>query len=264
MNDPIDFTGANRAAWNQAADIHARNNFARLEREFSTPGFSLLDETLSELFRRIGLDNTAVAQLQCNNGRELLSVKNLGAGRCVGFDISEAFIEQARRLAEAGGIDCEFSACSITDIPAEYNSRFGIVFISVGSLGWIQDLTRYFQVARRLLQPGGWLLIYEEHPILDMFEPGKPDPTRLYNSYFKNQPFVDQDGLDYYGFTTYEALPTYWFHHKLSDVFGAILAQGFAIRSFEEYPYDLSNTFAYLEQVEACPPLSYSLLAQLE
>lgn len=44
----------------------------------------------------------------CNNGRELLSIKNKGAGYCVGFDIAEGFIDQARQLAKAGDIDCEF------------------------------------------------------------------------------------------------------------------------------------------------------------
>ncbi len=264
MSEPKDFTDANRAAWNQAAGVHERQNFEQLARDFQAPGFSLLDETITRLFLQVGLENTPVAQLQCNNGRELLSIKNLGAGTCVGFDISEAFIEQARRLAKGSGIDCQFVAADIYAIPESYNEQFGIVFISVGSLGWIPDLERYFQVVRRLLRPGGRLIIYEEHPILDMFEPGAPDPMRLYHSYFKEQPYIDQDGLDYYGHTTYESLPTYWFHHKLSDIFSAILGQGLAIQAFEEYPRDLSNVFAYLEQQPAMPPLSYALLARLE
>ncbi len=263
MSDPENYTGANRAAWNQAAGVHERQNFERLVQDFKTPGFSLLDETITGLFHQVGLEGAPVAQLQCNNGRELLSIKNLGAGRCTGFDISEAFIEQARRLAAASGIDCRFVASDIYDIPESYNDLFGIVFISVGSLGWIPDLGRYFQVVRRLLSPEGWLLIYEEHPILDMFEPGNPDPMQLYHSYFKEQPYIDQDGLDYYGHTTYESLPTYWFHHKLSDIFSAVLGQGLSIRSFAEYPHDLSNVFAYMEQETARPPLSFSLLARL-
>ncbi len=264
MNDSFDYTNANRAAWNEAADVHAQHNFERLARDFAVPGFSLLDQTLTGLLEKVGLAGTPVAQLQCNNGRELLSIKNLGAGRCIGFDISEAFIEQAQRLAASGGIDCEFVASNIYEIPSRFNAQFGLVFISVGSLGWIPDLDRYFQVAARLLHSHGWLLIYEEHPILDMFEPSAEDPMRLYNSYFKDQPFIDQDGLDYYGNTTYDSLPTYWFHHKLSDIFTAMLAQGLVIQSFQEYAHDLANVFSYMEQVQAKPPLSYSLLARLE
>lgn len=263
MSEPFDYAAANRTAWNQAAPLHRQANFARLLQKFKEPGCNLLDETATGLLKSIGVENTAVAQLQCNNGRELLSIKNLGASRCTGFDISDAFIDQARQLAAAGGIECEFVAGDIYAIPSEYDRQFGILFISVGSLGWMPDLAAYFSVVRRLLSPGGWLFIYEMHPLLDMFEPGSEQPLIPCYSYFLDQPFVDQDGLDYYGHTTYASAPTYWFHHKLADIFNACLAHGLALRSFEEYPHDESNVFKYLERQSVRLPLSYTLLAQL-
>lgn len=52
-------------------------------------GYSSLDTIETYHLEKINLVDKAVAQLCCNNGRELLSIKNKGAGYCVGFDIAE-------------------------------------------------------------------------------------------------------------------------------------------------------------------------------
>src|ERR1700751_4349683 len=84
-----DYTAANREAWDEAAPIHARRTFDQLLTDFRRPGHSCLDALETRTLRDIGLARKSVVQICCNNGRELLSAKNLGAGRCVGFDISD-------------------------------------------------------------------------------------------------------------------------------------------------------------------------------
>jgi ubiquinone/menaquinone biosynthesis C-methylase UbiE len=206
-----------------------------------------------------------VAHLCCNNGRELLSIKNMGARRCVGFDISDNFIDQARYLAESSNVACEFVRADVYDIPALYDNDFDLVYISVGTLGWMPDIRGFFQVAARLLKPEGWLLIYEMHPILDMFEGDDTnDPPLLQQSYFRMQPFVEDTGLDYYGMTAYQSSPSYWFHHKMSDIFDGCLSNQLALRSFQEYDHDISNLFARFEKHQVRLPLSYTLVAQRE
>jgi predicted RNA methylase len=121
-------------AWNQAAPLHEQQRFARLLEDFRRPGYSLLDHVETAILKEIGLEGKAVAHLSCNNGRELLSVKNLGAGRCVGFDISDAFVDQARRLAQAAGLACEFVATDVYEIPATYDRSFDLVYITIGAL----------------------------------------------------------------------------------------------------------------------------------
>src|SRR5512147_1738742 len=103
-----DYTAANRQSWNEAAPVHKEQKFEELLQAFRRPGYSRLDQIATHTFEKIGIQGKTVAQLCCNNGRELLSVKNMGAGRCVGFDIADNFIEQGRQLAAAGNITCEF------------------------------------------------------------------------------------------------------------------------------------------------------------
>ncbi len=97
------FTDANREAWDEAAPLHRGQNMESLLAAFRTPGYSCLDEIETERIQALGVAGKDVAQLCCNNGRELLSVKNMGAARCVGFDGAKGFIEQAR---EANAMLC--------------------------------------------------------------------------------------------------------------------------------------------------------------
>ena len=134
-----DYIEANRQSWDEAAPIHARLKLAELIANFRKPGYSCLDEIETAILERIGVKGKTVAQLCCNNGREILSVKNMGAGRCVGFDISEAFLDQGRRMAEAGKIDCEFVAGNVYDIPTSYDGQFDLITVTIGALGWLPD-----------------------------------------------------------------------------------------------------------------------------
>jgi ubiquinone/menaquinone biosynthesis C-methylase UbiE len=204
-------------------------------------------------------------QICCNNGRELLSIKNLGAARCVGFDISDAFIDEARRLAAAGSIDCTFVRSDVYAIPAEHDASFDIAYVSVGVLTWMPDLAEFFRIAARLLKPGGRLLVYEIHPMADMFEPeaGSSPPAPRY-SYFEAGPIAESTGLDYYGGIRYAAKTNYSFHHTLGDIFEGCLRAGFAIRSFREYGHDIANIFAPFADMEVRLPLCYTLTAERE
>src|SRR3546814_1097938 len=103
-----DYIEANRQSWDEAAPVHAEQKLADLLAGFAKPGYSCLDEIETAILEKIGVEGKAVAQLCCNNGREVLSVVNMGAARGVGFDISEAFLEQGRQMARAGNIAGEF------------------------------------------------------------------------------------------------------------------------------------------------------------
>jgi ubiquinone/menaquinone biosynthesis C-methylase UbiE len=257
-----DYFDANRAAWNETAPRHAAAGFERLLKGFQQPGFSVLDTVETGHLQELGITGKDIVQLSCNNGRELLSIKNMGAGRCVGFDISDGFIEQAHRLVAASGIECEFVRANVYEIPSDYNSSFDLAYITVGALGWLPNIRAFFDIVARLLRPRGRLLIYEMHPILDMFEQGTPRPLDLVHSYFRTEPYIEDDGLDYIGNTTYKGPVSYWFHHKMSDIIQACIDSGLAIRRFVEYEHDISNAFAYLANEPIRPPLTYVLSAE--
>lgn len=256
-----DITSANREAWDEAAPLHRAQNMERLAAAFREPGYSCLDEVETARLRALGVAGKDVAQLCCNNGRELLSVENLGAARCVGFDGAEGFIEQARELAAAAGADCEFVCTDVYEIPADYNTSFDLVTITIGVLGWMPDLLGFLAVAARLLRPGDSLFVYEQHPILDMIEPGKAgDPVSWDHSYFRAESFAKRGGLDYYGGGSYESKPLAWFHHRLSEVVMAGLACGLAVEHFDELPGHISNTWFNVEHQGPNLPMSYTLI----
>lgn len=257
-----DYVEANRRAWNQVAPIHAEVNQAKLLQRFSQPGYSVLDAYETAKLQEIGVVGKAVAQLACNNGRELLSIKNMGAGRCVGFDLSAEFIKQAEALNQAAQQDCEFVATSVYDIPAAYDQAFDLVFITIGVLSWMPDIHAFFAVVGRILRPGGHLMIYEMHPFLNMLDlPEETEhPLQISLSYF-NPAATEDNGLDYYTGTDYDALPNYWFAHPLSVIFTAMIQNQIAIAAFDEYPHDISMIFKALEPLQKVP-LSYILVGE--
>ena len=265
--NPTDFTEANRAAWNETAPIHAEQNLEDLLENFSKPGFSCLHKPFEvERLEALMLGGKSVAQLCCNNGRELISVKNLfNAGRCVGFDISDEFIGQARVLNDAAKQDVEFVRVNVLEIPESFNAQFDLVYITIGALGWLPNLEVFLSTIARLLKPGGNVFIYEMHPILDMFdadENAKKNPLELKHSYFRTTPYVETGGLDYYGGSSYESKPMFWFHYKLSDLIGSLIHTGLQIAAFDEFDFDISNVFTHFDALEIKPPMCYILEAQ--
>jgi SAM-dependent methyltransferase len=191
-----------------------------------------------------------------------LSIKNLGAARCVGFDQSSAFLAQAAELKAVGALECQFVEGDIYQTAPEFDSAFDLVVITIGVLGWMPELGKFFDVAVRLLRPGGQLFIHEQHPITNMLEPGDGDPFALVHSYFRSEPFADDDIIVYDDEDAGKGKTYYWFVHTLADTITACLERGLALDHFAEYPTNISSEeFDRFEDREAQLPLSYSLTA---
>ncbi len=158
-------------------------------------------------------------------------------------------------------MDCEFFCTDVYEIPADYDARFDLVTITIGVVSWMPDLSGFLAVAARLLRPGGALFIYEQHPILFMIEPGKAEePVSWDYSYFRREPFIESEGLDYYGGGTYESKPMTSFQYGLAEVVMAGLASGLAVEHFEELPGHISNSWYNVERQGPELPMSYTLV----
>lgn len=260
------YTEANRAAWNEVMPWHQKSAQEKWDLAFLQPGFICLDQTELELLRHIGVNHKNIAHLCCNNGIELMSLKNLGAGICVGFDIADEAIEEATQRAERSHIDCQFIRTDIYDIGAEYANQFDLVYISVGCLGWMPDLKLFFGKAAALLRENGQIFIHEIHPfseLLPLDGDTEPDSLRIVASYFKAEPHIDSGGLDYIGHSPYTAATTrYWFVHKFSDILMGLIDNHIAIEHFSEYEKDISAVFQRTEQAQAGVPLSYIMIGK--
>ncbi len=256
------YTDANRIAWNEAMPYHQKAKAGKFYEAFKKAGYSCLDETVTRKLKEIGLPGKETAQIGCNDGRELLSLKNLGAGRSVGFDISDAAIEEARKLAETSGISCKFVRTDIYEMPEVFKNSFDLIYISIGVLPWMPDLELFFKIAAGLLKTNGVLFIYESHPFLHMFDPSKKDdPFKVNDSYFRKEPWAES-GLDYYANTQYDASIHYDFPHTMSDVIGGFMKNKLEIILFEEYEHDISLCYSQMDNKDLKVPMSYILVGR--
>ncbi len=255
-------TQINREAWNEISVRHRQQNGDTWTKILVQPCASVLDSLVSARLRALMIEGRSVAQLCSNNGREIISLKNMGAGRCVGFDISDEAIGQANELAHAASVECEFVRTDLYDISSDFDQAFDLIFMSAGTLGWMPDLKSAFGVVARLLRPGGRFLIYEMHPVLDMFDSATDNPIEVLHSYWKTDPYVGE-GLDYLGDGSYKC-PTaeHWFHHTLGGIFGAIFENGMLVEAFTEYDHDISEIFGKLAAWPKKPPMCCILQGQ--
>lgn len=252
-----------KSAWNEAAAVQKAYSYERLLEAFRTPGYISIPRRRLNLLRKHGIEGRSVFQPCCNKGLDLLSLQNLGAARCFGFDISDEFIKQGRALADAGKIDCELIQADVYELDGSRNGQFDICLITLGTFMWMPDLDRFFAALTPLLRPNGWLLIHEFHPLSEVLRFERQQNgvrMSLAGNYFDNKPQLWTKGLDYFGGKQYDATPTYRFLHKISDIFGAMLRNGFAVESFDEFEESMRERI--FRDSESCPiPRSYTLTA---
>lgn len=260
------YTEANRAAWNEVMPKHQLAAKEKWDTLFSQPSYVSLADHEVKLLLQIGLKGKNVAHLCCNNGVELMSLKNLGADTCVGFDISDEAIKEASERATLCGIDCQFVRSDIYEIDAVYSNRFDIVYISAGCLGWMPDLRFLFEKAAALLTKDGVIFIHEIHPFSEMlpFDNSKTSDTlRIIEPYFKEEPYIEKGGLDYVGNSEYDAATTqYWFIHTISNILMGMINNRIRVEHFSEYEIDISAGHHQIETMKAGIPLSFILIGK--
>ncbi|MDC1535590.1 class I SAM-dependent methyltransferase [Candidatus Thioglobus sp.] len=253
------YTSTNRKHWNEVASVHQEKYVNNLLKLIADENFTTFDFVEKKLFQQIQLSGKSVAQVNCNNARELISVKRAGASRCVGFDISDEFIKQGETLKQAAGVDIELVCTDIYELGNAFDKQFDLLYITIGVLGWLQDLEAFFRILSRLLKPGGQIFIYEMHPILELFEEDSGGTIR--NDYFNKEPYFTENENDYMNPDEVIESPSYWFHHPLSKIFQSLIAEGFKMIHFDEYAHDISGRGEFLAEQEKRPPMCFSLIA---
>ena len=254
---------SNRQAWNDSARHHQDSpDWQALLTEVAQADFSCLDETLRGLLEQVGVDGKDVVQLGCNNGRESLSLFALGARSVVGVDQSAAFLEQARELNSRSPHKAEFVETDIHHLPESLRGRFDVALITIGVLNWMPDIGEFFRHVASTLKPGGQLVIYETHPFLEMFDPESDDPFRPVTSYFRREPFVQDQPIVYEGKVDQHTASSYWFVHTLGAIFTGAIEAGLQISHFKEYPHsNREELYDRYERQTAQLPLCFTLMA---
>jgi 2-polyprenyl-3-methyl-5-hydroxy-6-metoxy-1,4-benzoquinol methylase len=260
------YTETNRQAWNEAMPKHQAVIKDTLDKQFSSSGFIYQKEKeILQVLHNIDVREKDIIHVCCNNGSELLSLKNMGARRCVGIDICDEAIKEGEERAEKHGIACEFIRSDVYDVSDTLYNSFDMAMITTGCVGWIPDLNTFFMIIANLLRQNSILLIHEIHPFSEMLPFDTDDSEnrlQIVEPYFRSEPIMEQTSLDYVGNTEYTAKTQYWFVHSLSDICMALINNNLCLEYFSEHTTDISACHTKQETLAANIPLSYIMMAR--
>jgi SAM-dependent methyltransferase len=154
-----------------------------------------------------------------------------------------------------------FIEADIYDLPADVGV-FDVALITIGVLNWMPDLDRFFEIVAGLLGAGGQVLVYETHPVMEMFDPASATPHQPAFSYFRAEPLIDEGLITYDGIDHGTGPAGYWFIHPLGKIVMACVRAGLAIRCLKEFGYSIREPqYDIYEGQAAQIPMSFLLHA---
>ncbi|KAB6715261.1 MULTISPECIES: class I SAM-dependent methyltransferase [Roseobacteraceae] len=261
----LEATQANKAAWEASASLHGTGaGWEALLKAASEPGFSTFDTCLAQTLGALDLSGKRAVQIGCNNGRELLSLASFGAVPAVGIDHSGAFLAQARMLSEAAKRTPEWIEANVYELPSDMR-RFDFALITIGVLNWMPDLARFFEIVAGLMAPGARLVIYETHPVMEMFDPVAEQPHEPAFSYFQQVPHRQDEMFSYDGQDHGTGTTSYWFPHTLGEIVTSCIRAGLRIERLTEHGHsNREPEYDLYEGRAAQIPMSYTLVARRE
>jgi SAM-dependent methyltransferase len=234
---PIDeHRAANLASWEERVPVHAASDMYGVDRFLADAG--RISGVVAFDAPRVGdVRGKRLLHLQCHFGMDTLSWARLGA-EVTGLDFSPAALAEARRIAEAAGLDARFVETELYDGPDVLDETFDVVYTGVGALNWLPDLARWADVIRRFLVPGGLLYLRESHPMLGTIDDARDDRLMVvrYPYFASAEPLRwEESGTYTDGAEDLGPTVSYEWMHPLSEVIGSLLAAGFTLTSFDEH-----------------------------
>lgn len=256
----------NKLAWEQAYE-RSPDTYKNIADGLRYSPKEFLNQLFEKAVEQIELKDKQVAQLACNNGREILAIQRVYGCRSVhGFDIAENMIKDARKTATILNQNAYFHAVDVIEIDTSFNNSFDVVVIMIGALVWFQDLNDIIGTASRLLKSNGHLIIVDGHPLTWMFafegesNYDKSHPFSLQNDYFKKTPFIDNDGMPYMDQGNYESNPFISFSYTFEDVILSCIHNQLQITNFKESNLNLLESFPELHEKHI--PLTFMLVGK--
>lgn len=231
-----DAKDANRANWNDRAALHEESY--RIERFISDPG--LLSDVVSQDSRVLAehlpdgsLEGLDLLHLQCHIGTDTISLGRLGA-TVTGLDFSPASLDVARRLAAATNTTATWVEADVLAAREAVSGDFDVVYTSIGTIAWLDDLERWAEQIAGLLRPGGLFFIRDGHPMMYALDE-EADGLQLRWDYFPTgRAQVWDDDSTYAGDGKVSHTRTYEWPHPISEILGSLLRAGLVIERFDE------------------------------
>lgn len=224
---------SNRARWDESVPIHAASE------GYDLAGFLKGEKTLYALeMDEVGdVRGKALLHLQCHFGMDTLNWGRLGA-RVTGLDFSAAAVDRARELAAQVGIeDATFVQANVYDAPDVLRQQFDIVYTGIGALCWLPDIRGWAHVVSKLLKPGGFLYVYEGHPMLWALDDERDDRELVVHSAY----FETEHPAEWIGDTTYVDGPplknvhSFEWNHGLGEIVSALIDAGLRLDFLHEH-----------------------------
>jgi SAM-dependent methyltransferase len=227
---------ANRANWNERADIHFKDE----------TGFYRIDEILAgrpvltpiEQSELPPLEGKKIAHFQCHIGTDTLSLKLMGAASVTGLDFSPRALQHARTLAARAGLVASFIEGSVYDAPQLLGGDFDLVFTSWGTITWLDDLSAWGRAIAGVLKPGGRLYFADSHPMALVFEDqgsGEIVPRFDYETPIEQPLVLDEEHTYNLSSDRLSNTRTYEWQHSIAQVLNSLIEAGIAIDGVHEH-----------------------------
>ncbi|MET4426743.1 SAM-dependent methyltransferase [Mycolicibacterium sp. 624] len=233
---------ANRANWDDRADVHARSEMYDVAGFLADPAdiSTVVQNDLSVLAPHLpeaGVRDRSLLHLQCHIGTDTVSWARLGAVDVHGLDLSPNSLHHAARIANADSRDITWVEGDARFASTLIDRHFDIVVTSAGTIVWLPELGDWAQSIHDLLEPGGLFMIRDDHPILGAMDFEPWDITDDYlsgggvHSYEDSGSYTDNSAGQIVHTANHE-----W-RHDLGEVVGALLHAGLEIVALRELPY---------------------------
>ena len=245
-------------AWEPARDTNKQNWEERVAIHVAS-GYDLASfrgdpEHLSQVVKddysvlRAHLPNSSVAglrlcHLQCHIGTDTLSFARLGA-RVTGVDFSPAALKFAAGFARELGLAARWVETDVLDAAAAVGDTFDVVYTSIGTITWLNDLDRWAKQIAQLLVAGGTFYFRDGHPMLYAFDETTYPPVARYGYFPTGLAQSWDDPNSYAGEGTIASTRTYEWPHSIAEILTALLGAGLQIIAVDEgktLPWEFST-----------------------
>ena len=209
------------------------------------------------------LAGKSVLHLACSTCDEGITMALAGAS-VVGVDISPTHVRIGHAKADALGADVRIRVGDMMNL--DNNLRdFDLAYISTGGICWVPDLDDWLAGVRKVLVPGGSLLISEHHPIWEIMGVVGERQLAVLSDYFGEgnlPPLSDRSKWAGGAIETEgeDAVPWQYFVWGLGEVVSALIRHDFEILALLELPYP--DMYRGLGEADGCVPAVYRLMAK--
>lgn len=266
---------ANMANWDERVEGHlkayALQSF-RDDPEYISGVVRVDRPVLEQYLPNNSVDGLDLCHLQCHIGTDTLSFARLGA-RVTGVDFSEPALSAAKAFAGELGLEARWVEGDVLNAAALVGQQFDVVYTSIGTITWLQDLATWAQQVALLLRDGGVFFIRDGHPTLFSLDEGTFPPKVAYR-YFPNGTAQSWDSDETYaGDAKIRNSRTYEYPHSISEILMSLINAGLRIEGFFEgdtLPWEFSpdmivneaGDHEWPESLKAAIPCTYTVVAR--